>query len=247
MLGQGSKLLNRDPWGPLRKDWDDRRGQLTSEGSTADAVYHVLRGAIVENKLSAGLKLSEQVIADVLEVSRTPVREALQRLTSGRFIARDSQGSSRIQEMTRQRICDIYVVREVLEGLAARLAAQYSDRALVFELTQINQALRQATADSDTLRATDLNVEFHEALARGAHNDELLDLIHDTYGWVRKMTSSTLEYPGRAGTAADEHDEIIQAVAARDLNVAETLAKHHIGTSLQIRLAMLFGRSELEA
>lgn len=236
-------MPKRDPWDTLRKQWVHAREEPTADASVAETVYQVLRGAIVESRLPVGLKLSEQVVADTLEISRTPVREALLRLTSDRFLARDSRGSPRIQGLTRKRISDIYAVRRVLEGLSARLAAQYSDDEIVAELTDINDALREATSKSDYRRAAQLNIRFHEAIARGSHNDELLELIRDTYGWVRRMPSTTLSHPDRA-TVPEEHASIIHHINNRDPDAAEHATQEHIVGSLRVRLAMLFSSSD---
>jgi DNA-binding GntR family transcriptional regulator len=237
-LEESELLESREAiWGQLREAWIR---VPPDHGSTGDAVYRVLRTAIVANKLPAGIRLSEQVIADALNVSRTPVREALVRLASDKLVERDPRGRLRIHALSRKRVLDIYVVRRSLEGLAARLAAQYCDEAAAFELSELNDELRRAAAADESADLGELNIRFHEAVARAGRNDELVDMMRQIHRWVRRLPTTTLSYPGRLAAAHTEHGAILEAIKARDADKADALAQKHLSASLAIRLAMLF-------
>jgi len=227
-------------WTPLREALSKAQNQPSSLESTADVVFRVIREAIVGNTLTTGVRLSEQGIADALNVSRTPVREALLRLVSAKLIDRDDRGRLRVHSLTRKRVLDLYDIRRVLEGLAARLAAKHCDDAAAFELAQRNRAFQQVAKTGEPDEAAEVNIEFHEAIAQAGRNDELLHLMRQIHEWVRMMPTTTLSYEGRLGDAHAEHVEITQAIIARDPDRAERLAQEHLNRSLSIRLSMLF-------
>ena len=208
--------------------------------SAGEAIHRLLRDAVIQRRLAPATRLLEPELAESLSVSRTPVREALLRLSGEKLVRRDARGRLRIQALTRKRVLDLYAIRRVLEGLAARTAARYCDEVSAFELAEMNESFRETGASARFRDAAELNIRFHEAVARAGRNDELCDLIADIHAWVRRMPDTTLSSPGRLAAAYDEHRMMIDAIVARDGERADRIAQEHMSSSLELRLGMLF-------
>jgi DNA-binding GntR family transcriptional regulator len=121
--------------------------------------------------------LQDRVLAEALQVSRTPVREAIQRLENEGFVETVPRQGMVVAVMTPQDIEDIYVIRIALEGVAARLAAQRASAAEVELLVRLNDQYADAIRRGDLQAVTALNREFHEALYRATRNSRLAALL----------------------------------------------------------------------
>ncbi len=134
------------------------------DGLRAEAVYRTLKEAIARGIFAEGERLQDRALALELGVSRTPVREALQRLESQGFVENRPRVGLAVTEITPQAIEDIYVIRIALEGVAARLAAQRASPTDLAMLDRINAQLADATRRGALEAITQLNKEFHETM-----------------------------------------------------------------------------------
>src|ERR1700754_3740066 len=155
---RGSPADDR-PAGELARYLKDSPGR----GSTADAVTDALRGAILDGPIPASTWLREEEIAAELQLSRTPVREAIRRLTSEGLAVRMPNQGTQVAPMAIEDILAVYTVRENLEGLAARLAAQRASDAVRTQLRDVQERFRKAVAARDATTVSELNREFHRA------------------------------------------------------------------------------------
>ena len=207
-------------------------------GTTAEAVYRALRQGIVDSKLAPGERLRSDALANELRVSRTPVREALRKLEAEGLV--EHAGSRLVVRALSERdLTELFYVREALEGMAARLAAENAtppEIAEIRELLDDMEAVRRRAA-LDALRQ--LTGEFHQALSRASHNNRLAQALATLLDNVRKIQTSTLFGEGRAALALQEHRDLLAAVAAHDGDRAETLARAHRRKTLELRKAML--------
>jgi DNA-binding GntR family transcriptional regulator len=211
-------------------------------GTTAEAVYRTLRHGIVHGELAPGERLLSDALASELKVSRTPVREALRKLEAEGLVI---QSGSRlvVHAPTDQDLTELFYVREALEGMAARLAAENATPAEVAEISELlddMETLRRR-GDLDALRR--LSAEFHQSVCRAAHNHRLVQLLGGLLDTARKIQTSTLFGEGRAAEALREYRDLVAAIAARDADRAEALARLHRRRTLQLRKDML--RAEL--
>jgi DNA-binding GntR family transcriptional regulator len=209
---------------------DDLRGE---------AVYRAIKDAIVQGVLPEGARLQDRLLADALGVSRTPVREALQRLEAEGFARSVPRVGLVVAEITAQDVEDIYVIRIALEGVAARLAAQRASVDEIAVLKQINEQIVLATQRRDVQTLTLLNKQFHDAIYRATRNQRLADLLNVLHDSVQRFKRSTLSNPQRADDAAAEHWQILDAIQARDADRAERLAREHKERAKLVRLASL--------
>ena len=148
--------------------------KVPSRGSMADVVSDALREAILDGTIPPSSWLREEDLAAEMQVSRTPIREAIRRLTIEGLAIRVPNQGTQVASVSMEDILAVYAVRESLEGLAARLAAQRGKAELHEELRTLQKSYAAAAAAHDSVRIYEVNLEFHRAI-REASNNQYLD------------------------------------------------------------------------
>ena len=210
--------------------------------SRSTFVYRKLRHAIEQGELKPGQRVMEVEVADWLEVSRTPVREALRRLENEGMLALEPRTGLVVASITRQAMLELYVMREVLEGTAARLCARHASDLELMELKELVE--REARLQGNYEALSRHNRLFHEAVHRGAHNrylEKSLAAVNDSMCLLGK---SMMLLPERAELAKLEHSELVTAIVARDADAAEQVARRHVRSAQKQRLKQLFPYSD---
>jgi DNA-binding GntR family transcriptional regulator len=195
--------------------------------------YHLILEAIDVGVFKPGDRLVESDLADRFGVSRTPIREALQRLETQSLLERDGR-SLIVAALSHNQMAELYVVRRELEGLAARLAAQHATDEEISVLRDMVCA-DDALVD-DPLALSRANKRFHHQLHLASHNRYLvqqLDLVHRT---MALMATTSLAVEGRGEIAQAEHSAIVTAIEARDSEQADAALKEHISIAFTTRL-----------
>ena len=206
--------------------------------SRSEHVYQKLREAIETGELKPGQRVMEVEVADWLEVSRTPVREALRKLESEGMFALEPRTGLVVASLTRQAMLELYVMREVLEGTAARLCALHASDVELMELEELVK--REARLEGNFTALARHNRLFHEAVHRGAHNrylEKSLSAVNDS---MYLLGPSQMLLPERATSARTEHAELLAAIRKRDGDAAEAAARRHVRSAQQQRLKQLF-------
>ena len=206
--------------------------------SHAEVVYDALKKGILSGELQPGTTLREEDLARRHQVSRTPVREALSRLETEGLAARYQGSGLLVSELGPDDIIDLYVLREALEGLAARLAASRRTEIDLARLNVINELCQQAIAQADIPRVSKLNAEFHFLIWRIAGNRPLSRAINGVIEAVQRFQQNTLAYPGRLEQSVKEHVEMLEAIRNRDHVAAEQIAIEHVRQVRNIRMAL---------
>jgi DNA-binding GntR family transcriptional regulator len=194
--------------------------------SGAQAVYAELKRRIMSLELAPGERLYEPALADALEVSRTPLREAIRRLTAENLLEQQPTGGVVVPRLDPREIAELYDVRASLEALMAREATRLAtkdDRAALDAVLARNAALVGFADD-----AMDLGKQIHDAIGRIAANGwaiRLHEQIDDQMVRYRVVTNSTQE---RRDAALREHRDICAAVASGDHERAATVAFDHV-------------------
>jgi len=227
----------------LRARWRSVSEGSSDARSVADVIGTTLSDAIVERELPPGFRLREERLASVFRVSRTPIREALAALANANLAHRDGRGSLRVVQITSEQILDVYAVRRCLEGLSAALAAETATTRVVARLRELNRTCEHAAAREDYAAFKNANNAFHGALAQSTGNELLIRFLADVQNWVKRFPTTTLSYPGRPDTALAEHERIVDAIEARDADLAERLARDHMRAAEEIRLKMVLEES----
>ncbi len=224
----------------LAELWQARPFGLPS----SEAAHDTLRRAIIQGRLPAGSRLNEIALAQAFSISRTPIREALLRLESERLVERNGRGGLVVGEVTPQEILELYVVRQAINGLAARLAAENATTLDLAELRWNHAELKSANDGRDYERMAAANLRFHERIGQATRNAVLLSLMSEIHDRVRRFPGTTFSYPGRAAEAVTDHEALLKAIEARDPDQAEHLARTHMERAMQLRIEMLHRTSE---
>ncbi|MEM9578728.1 MAG: GntR family transcriptional regulator [Pseudomonadota bacterium] len=203
-----------------------------SKSHQTDA-YSMILEAIDLGVYRPGDRLVESELAERFGVSRTPIREALQRLETQSLLSRDGR-SLIVASLDHNQMAELYVVRRELEGLAARLAAQHATPEEVSILREMVEADNALVDDPPALARA--NRRFHKQIHLASHNRYLvqqLDLVHRT---MALMTSTSLAAQGRGAIAQSEHDGIVRAIENKDEGAAYQALKDHISVAFMTRL-----------
>jgi DNA-binding GntR family transcriptional regulator len=197
--------------------------------------YALILEAIEGGIYRPGDRLVEAELAERFGVSRTPVREALQRLETQSMLARDGR-SLIVASLDHNQLAELYVVRAELEGLAARLAARHATPEEVHVLADMVAADRALVGDPKALSRA--NRRFHKQIHLASHNRYLvqqLDLVHRS---MALLATTSLAAEGRGETALAEHEAIVRAIGAGDGEAAEAALKAHISKAFETRLKL---------
>lgn len=197
--------------------------------------YEMILEAIDVGIYKPGDRLVESELAERFGVSRTPIREALQRLETQSLLTRDGR-SLIVASLTHSQLAELYVVRAELEGLAASLAAQHATPEEIRVLRDMVEEDRARLDDHAALARS--NRRFHKQLHLASHNRYLvqqLDLVHRT---MALLATTSLAAEGRSEVAVAEHDAIVSALEDRDRNAALATLKTHISKAFETRLKL---------
>lgn len=193
-----------------------------------DWVYEELKGAIIELRLPPGHPLREAALAEQLGVSKTPIREALSRLEQEGLAEMTSFKGAVVTGYSRKDLLEIYELRELLENSAVRSAAESMSAADLAQLTRICQESRQLKESADAVRLAALISEFDTVLFEQVQNSRIRALIENLRAHLTRIGQLTAEIPGRVQISVDEHERIVEAIAARNPDLAERRMRDHI-------------------
>ncbi|MFN3724369.1 MAG: GntR family transcriptional regulator [Paracoccaceae bacterium] len=205
--------------------------------------YMLILDAIEAGLYKPGDRLVESELAERLGVSRTPVREALQRLETQAMLTRDGR-SLIVASLDHNQLAELYAVRSELEGLAARLAARHAtDEEIRVLRGMVEDDHRLLTGDPRAMSRA--NKRFHRQIHLASHNRFLvqqLDLVHRS---MALMANTSLAAEGRSEVALAEHDRIVAAIEARDGEAAYQALRVHISRAFETRLRVDAGELRL--
>lgn len=195
--------------------------------------YELILEAIDMGTFKPGDRLVESDLADRFGVSRTPIREALQRLETQSLLTRDGR-SLIVSSLDHSQMAELYVVRTELEGLAARLAARHAAAEEVAVLAEMIEHDKALINDPKSMAKS--NRRFHKQIHLASHNRFLIQQLDLVYRSMALMATSSLALDGRGEKAIVEHQAIVDAIAARDEQAAYDALKSHISIAFQERL-----------
>ena len=195
--------------------------------------YSLILEAIDIGIYKPGDRLVESDLADSFGVSRTPIREALQRLETQSLLTRDGR-SLIVSSLDHSQMAELYIVRAELEGLAASLAAKHATGEEVKVLQDMVNSDRKIIADPSALAKS--NRRFHKQIHLASHNRFLikqLDLVHRS---MALMATTSLAADGRGPVAVEEHQAIVTAISKGDSEEASEKLRDHISIAFITRL-----------
>jgi DNA-binding GntR family transcriptional regulator len=206
----------------------------TPQGKTA---YQRLLDEIASGTLLPGTRLREAELANRLGISRTPVRDAIRQLEADGLVVHVPRVGATIRTLDYAEVMELYEMRAVLEGTAARLAARAASDVEIAELEALNEELR--AAEGDGLKSFALNKQFHRTLLDAARNRYLTRSVDSLEKTLLILGRSTLSESDRVREAVAEHAEVLDALRARDAARAEQVMRRHIEAAHRARLRQL--------
>lgn len=209
-----------------------------SETVLPDGVYQRLRDRIIDGGISPGATLREERIAAQMGVSRTPVREALRKLGQEGFIEYIPHKGARLIVPTPDMVREVFHIREVLEGLAARESALRADSARLLSLRNHFESLRLKIARGDLKDVGDIVHREIFELCENGRLERLMSIYRGQVAWFARVAAAV---PGRLTRAFREHESIVSALESRDPDWAESVARAHIRSTLHDLLESLGG------
>jgi len=217
-------MQNQQMSQPMPRDGDAPQGQ---------SAYHHLLDDIRLGLRPPGTRLRESDLAERLGISRTPVREAIRQLEADGLVVHLPRQGAAIRGLDHAEVVELYEMRAVLEGTAARLAARVITPIELAELATIDDLLGQAPASQ---QAQELNRQFHRTLLEAARNRFLVKSMRALQKTLLILGRSTLADPERAAQAMAEHQSVLDALRKGDALRAETAMRAHVEAALAVRI-----------
>lgn len=215
---------------------------LPKTSTLADSVFDQLRTAIVKGELAPGSKVNEPQLSKQYGISRGPLREAIRRLEGCKLVEIRPNTGAKVVSLNKEQALEIYEIRESLEGLACSLAAARitpNDCALLRELL----AKHELQIESENYRLyyqKEGDLDFHYLIVQLSGNTRLFNLLcGELYHLLRLYRVQTSSEPSRPVQAFKEHHQIVDALEARDGELAELLMRRHIGSAKQTLINQL--------
>ena len=208
--------------------------RLTIERRTLmQQAYAAIRQMIITGELAVGAKVAVRPLSERLGLSPTPIKAALVGLERDGFLTAIPHRGYYVPEVNVQDMREIYELREVLDGVAARnVAALPGAAAFVHDALEPLYAKQEATQLlRDAVGYSDADLEFHHAIWRASGNSRLLQVTGNLVGQVRFGSGSSSRLPGRITSALHEHASIMEAMAAGDSARAERESRAHVRRS----------------
>jgi len=198
-----------------------------------DRVYDRLRTAIINGRMAPGTTLLQEQLAEQMGVSRTPIRDALDRLASEGLVTRSAGGRVNVAELSFQELSEKYTVRSVLEGLALRLAAERMNDRQLEELARILRKMREAVEQNDAPSVTEYGADFHDTIIASCGNEFLIQTLQSLNDSIRRYRRVAATIPGRAMETMHEHQQVYSALQSGETETAQQLIQEHIAHSQQ--------------
>lgn len=195
--------------------------------------YQLILRAIDTGTYRPGDRLVESELAERFGVSRTPIREALQRLETQSLLSRDGR-SLIVASLDHNQMAELYMVRSELEGLAARLAARHATDEEIRFLKEMVDEDKARVGDPAALART--NRRFHRQVHLASHNRYLVQQLDLVYRSMALMATTSLAAKGRSEVALSEHSVIVDAISRGDGEAASVALKAHISRAFEARL-----------
>lgn len=224
------------------KEWD--LGMVPGRKSLGQHVFENLKQAIIRGEVPPGDRLVESRLAGALDISRTPVREAIHKLEREGLLRKLPKGGFAVMNLSREDIEETFGIRCVLESYAARLAAEnYNEE----ELLPLEEKIREFQKCLDKGQLDELpriNTEFHSLFYALSRSPKLIKMINDLRDQIFRFRKILLKKDKWAEVSNDDHRKILEAIRERDVNRVERVVKQHIARGQRIVLNALEQRIE---
>ncbi|MBN2644520.1 MAG: GntR family transcriptional regulator [Desulfuromonadaceae bacterium] len=199
-----------------------------------EKILENIRDAILKGSLKPGERVSEPDLAERYGISRTPIREAFRQLESEGYLTVVPRKGAVVTALSERDVEEFYSIKSILEGYAARLAAERMTDKDIERLEAINDRLEKLTLSGDVKTFFRVHNEFHEHFIRASGNSKLLELIQQLLKKFDRLRIASLSLPGRMEISVQEHRKIIEAFKQRNGETADLLVRKNAAYGGQV-------------
>ncbi len=207
--------------------------KITEPVSLKDKAYNAIKSAILSLQLKPGAPLVESELAQQLGISKTPVRDALLELEREGFVTKVLFKGTYVTEVTLKDVREIFQVRAVLEGLAARLAAPLFSPQELDQMAENLAAAEAALAEGNLDLCSERGKRLHDAIINKADNQRLTLIIRNLDDHVQRFRLLSDQISGRLNKSVKEHRRVLEALRQRDPAAAEQAMRDHLFSVLR--------------
>jgi DNA-binding GntR family transcriptional regulator len=191
-----------------------------------EKILETIRDAILKGSLKPGERVSEPDLAERFGISRTPIREAFRQLESEGYLEVVPRKGAVVASLSARDIEEFYAIKIILEGFAARMAADKLTAKEIERLESINERLHKIAKEGDVKTFFRVHNEFHEVFIKAAGNDKLSEMINQLVMKFKRLRLVSLSQPGRMIVSIEDHHDMIQAFKDHDGSRADSLVRH---------------------
>ena len=207
--------------------------QGAEKASLRGKVFTCMREAILDGTYKKGDVIRECTIANELGVSRTPVREAIRQLELEGLVESIPNKETVVSGISNEDVQDIFMIRQRLEGLAGRKAAERITEEEIKNMEEILALTAFYVAKEDVDMLKELDHRFHDVIYKATKSKTLTHLLSDFHDYIQKARKISIETPGRAHQLLEEHQRIFDAIRMGDGDQAERLVDEHVQHAAQ--------------
>jgi len=210
-----------------------RLEKVDTIASLKDRAYNAIKEAILSLKLEPGTPLVENDMAQQLGISKTPVRDALQELEREGFVTRILFKGTYVTDVTMKDMAEVFQLRAVLEGLAARLAAPLFTPQELEHIAADLTAAEAALAEGNLTLCSERGQQLHKAIINKVDSQRLSSIIHNLDDHVQRFRALSDRITGRLNKSVKEHRRVLDAFYRKDADAAEHAMRGHLFSVLQ--------------
>lgn len=211
--------------------------------SLRSKIYYQLKQSILNGEYKPGDNLIEMKLSKELGASRTPIREAFRQLELEGLVHSIPNKGVVVEGVTKQDVEDIYTIRKMVEGLAARWASEKITQDQLKELKDILGLMEYYTEKGDNEKLSELDSKFHDIIFKASESRPLESILTNFHHFIQKARMVSMGYTGRASHTLDEHMRIYDALKASDPDAAEKAIVNHVESARQSLCPYLKDRS----
>lgn len=202
--------------------------EMPARKSMGEHVFENLKQAIIRGDIPPGERLVESRLADMLNISRTPVREAIHKLEREGFLEKLPKGGFSVPGLTRRDIEETFGIRGALESYAARLAAEKHTESDLDALEQKIEEYRECLATDEVDELARINTEFHDLLYSLSRSPRLVKMINDLRDQIYRFRQMILKQEAMAKASNEDHLQMLEYIRKRDGDGVERIVREHI-------------------
>lgn len=200
--------------------------QIERHQTLREKILETIRDAILKGSMKPGERVSEPDLAERFGISRTPIREAFRQLESEGYLQVIPRKGAVVASLSERDVEEFYAIKIILEGFAARMAAEKLTEKDIERLESINNRLQQIAKDGDVKSFFRVHNEFHEVFIKAAGNEKLHEMINQLVMKFKRLRLASLSVPGRMEISMEDHRDMIQAFRDHDGERADSLVRH---------------------